>query len=541
MKWWILGFSILILLLAAHSLERRLLRSELKEAGIQVLNDGTHLDDASNTAMRRTWFLLLTEIDPLFALPGVNLHQFQESITMLASQRDRIAGYYPEEEAAVVRASLYPTTFLTEIVRLEEKRRSLDGTVVKNVSYHLQLLKTMRVYRSDIEALRDALDTHLDDKAVFGYPSDASASTDSIISSLLKLDEVAKEKRSTALLRATCSIYMHPGCPRIMSLVGSRTAISQTTSSPPSRNEKPIRIILDRIHRAAPYYGTGEQFPTIRMSSVCFREATGVLPWTMPVGSTTALRIARADEILIYNVEAEAAALATEKTSATTLQQSGSAITTNQHAFTQGVRLLYQPTGNGYLCPDAGTDFGTMVRTLGVHEALRTQQIFTKEIDAGLYALEAKLRRQDEVLENDASEYIARASAYVHAHGITYTKEALGNDAFKALWETIVQYKSSSYRTEEILAGIVFENTYVENELARGGSFPLKALLWPRSSPSVLFLTFNSSSNSPIAFRSGYRDVNTTPFFTTYSKLQATYSPAWIEAELLRLSKLYED
>ena len=114
-----------------------------------------------NKLLQLAYFSIVARVDPLLALPGVDLETFRISIDELKASQEKIASVYNSEDREVIQTSLYPISFLKSLHTLEKLRRQL----IENPSfdyaemYQQQFNETYKLYIKDIQNFQHAIET----------------------------------------------------------------------------------------------------------------------------------------------------------------------------------------------------------------------------------------------------------------------------------------------------------------------------------------------------------------------------------------------
>ena len=516
----------------AHS-QRQKLEDDFRSAGITAINDAP-IGDASLAELRREWFVTINRIDPIFALEGTDPENLRSSVEMLGKQEESIAAIYPDEEGAAIREALYPIAYLSKLPELEARRSELTEADSAAVAKYASLQReAILVYEQDIRRLIDTMHEYGRSDWTLATIGGGQTTIEETIESLEKIEEYAHALRVQSTGRTKCLRRYAASCERIQDALARRASSIAEVGEAPSEHYDVVPI-LTRLHQGAPHFADPQSMPKVAMRSACYPESGAMLPWTTPIHGKKARRISVADDIYMHDVGSLFAS-----NDEAQIRLHGS--TTMSRANAAGVRYLYQISGNAYLCPDAGIDFGNVARVIGMRDVLEDGSIFTPPVSETMSALEKRLISGDPVSLADAREYAYRAARFVAENGITRSIEVLGSDQYDSLESAIALYREASFATDEILNATFLENNYVLQNAAEHSVIPLRDVIMARSSPSVLFLSFNSTIAQEPRFIGRFVPVDIARYhFTTYSTLRnAGMSDADIARALLRLPDAY--
>jgi len=108
-------------------------------------------------------YVRLTQANPLFAWPGVNLDHMEKTVSILEQSRAEIVNLVGAQYTGLQRDrvanTLYPTEYLSQMIALETLRRTLyqHRTLTDLQTYQAQLVRTIGSYQSYLNILIPAL------------------------------------------------------------------------------------------------------------------------------------------------------------------------------------------------------------------------------------------------------------------------------------------------------------------------------------------------------------------------------------------------
>jgi len=108
-------------------------------------------------------YVRLSQVEPIFAWPGVDLERMTTAIALLGKSRSEIISLvkkqYNEQQQNRVQKVLYPTQYLSEMVVLEGLRRALpqNASEMGLHEYQQQLERTISAYQAYLNVLIPAL------------------------------------------------------------------------------------------------------------------------------------------------------------------------------------------------------------------------------------------------------------------------------------------------------------------------------------------------------------------------------------------------
>ena len=131
-----------------------------------------------NKLLQLAYFSVVARVDPLLALPGVDLETFRMVIEELEMSQEKIASVYSSEDREIIQASLYPISFLKSLHTLEQLRRQLIETPSFNDAevYQQQFNETYELYVKDIQTLWYAIEAQDSNNEEITQTTEAQAS-----------------------------------------------------------------------------------------------------------------------------------------------------------------------------------------------------------------------------------------------------------------------------------------------------------------------------------------------------------------------------
>ncbi len=118
-------------------------------------------DKNSPNALKLAYAKTMARRSPFFALPEINLDDFEYAVAELEKTQEKLANLQKtRREKILVGSSLYPTQFLKALSETERARRQFldSGSESDMWSYQAKEKKTLFVYRQSLKRFRDAFD-----------------------------------------------------------------------------------------------------------------------------------------------------------------------------------------------------------------------------------------------------------------------------------------------------------------------------------------------------------------------------------------------
>ncbi len=215
---------------------------------------GAYAQDVSQDVseeQRVDHYMRLTQVDPLYAWPAVDLDNMEKAILALEISRAEILAFadqYSDDQRARISIALYPTAYLTEMVAFERQRRALSDDAGKDKlnAYQSQLLRTIEAHQSYLSDLQAALNATASEVSYKGLEYHFGRSSFAHFIAGIEACRVdAAQSREQAERRWKCLGTETPGCETpVWSVVPGPKDIEFTFEifeQPPARITKAIR------------------------------------------------------------------------------------------------------------------------------------------------------------------------------------------------------------------------------------------------------------------------------------------------------------
>jgi hypothetical protein len=474
--------------LAIHALVRSLLAALV---ALSTLAVGTHAQELSD-AQRQARYLRLTQVNPLYAMPAVNLTQMEQAVASLVASRTEIlsvADQYGAAQRKRIAAALYPTAYLSEMIALEVQRRALAKGAGKEQlrAYQSQLLYTIDAYAAYISSLLDALKATADDVSYKGleYHFGRSSFTH-FIAGIEAYHADAVRARDQAQARWACLETDLAECERpVWSAVPNPKPLDYSTDI---FERAPARIT--RAIRAQGQLGGKPVGPgwTMLNGSDCSAGDTPVpyLLWRFPTASGVAIfRPEVVSDVLVHDHQIDRNSNAYERILDSLGMQ----------------RFLFQPHTNLYACPDAAGD-SARLRTMAYMFAVAktfdwhpTGEV-SPELEVALaraWDVSQRLRTAPVLTETAAQRLAHEVTAVLADFGREQMIGALGATRLRQLETIALAYRLRTPYFAQDIMNLVYGNTAIGDYVPHAPWGFLEELLFTRNGPELLLGGTNPS------------------------------------------------
>jgi hypothetical protein len=166
-----------------------------------------------------------------------------------------------------------------------------------------------------------------------------------------------------------------------------------------------------------------------------------------------------------------------------------------------GVRFLYQPPTNYYMCPDIAFDEAEVatlyvIRTALGEEAL-IRELTQEQIDAlsleEAAMLEERIISAEIVTPELVSDYLSILSDLLHIHSEVGLARTLGANTVKKIEMVLLMYDQKSANFHEMVWNAVRTNSVIRPVTQHGAEMPLASVFVTRGFTPVLLLQSNRS------------------------------------------------
>ena len=458
--------------------------------GIEYTITDVELDGVSvarqNKLLRLAYFATVMRIDPLLALPGVDLEVFYAAIGELERSQERIASVYSSEETKdLILTSLYPISFLKSLHDLEQLRRQVIGnpSFSDAEAYQQQFAHTYKLYRETMTAFQYAIEEHIPDEvkeSIFSFHTGYS-DVEFFANTLKKyqdgIAQVYKMQRNRFRCYEGkikyCSEIVRPQLPSIVSSI-----VSDEYKDTILQHQAFVKAF-----REEPYRGYSHPYARVELStSRCGDQGKPgyYYPWWREDDSgLSVFRPELLHEIFFYDLwhgwhsEWEYA---------------------KAYRALGGPQYLYQSIANHYVCPDLGLDMTTMLSMLYVAEnklrlspvGLDPQPEIDTLIDAVTSAYYA-LPDSQHLTQVTIESYITALHVLLTSVSEPDLYEYIGPTTTQALHDLVTVYYARTASLPDVLMSLVSNNEAVADYALYGTPTGLPSLLLLQTAPMVLY------------------------------------------------------
>lgn len=472
-----IGVALLVGLIVFFALQRATLVQQ--HGGATFVSS---LDTPLHT-LKLAWYREVALIDPIYALEGTDPTSLSNAIEDLREFQEKIAALYPNENrSALMRA--VPFSYLESLAWTEAARQEFlnNPSLLNALAYHRSFSRTSKRYIEDANKYLAVIKEHpLETNVML---ADGEISTESIVRGMNIALVDAEIKRSESGLRLRCLIYFNDACPSIEKLNYARLAdlersLPQETEATASQLQESLHI-LSALKDFQP-----SDSPIVSLPSPCAQNAKDTfLTWYMQLENGKARKHTSVQDILIHDLELQ-------KTAAVAGTRPPRADDNLVEWFTeQGVRYLFQPTGNLYRCASAIETERMISGAQAVQRYIQTKQSLSTEglRSDELAQLEQRLMNADTISAHDVHAYILQL-----ARMRTLSKLPGAAEGIEHVDRLIAEFRGGTTKFDELLRATTADNAYIELITRHDAQMHLPLLLVTRSFP---WLTFRTSDPS---------------------------------------------
>ena len=487
--------------------------------GRVVRSDGGAVGLAESLrALRLMRYALLTRIDPVFALSGVDLDRLTVAIRALEESLVALAATSSPEERERI-SDLYPVRWLATLPELERERRALIASPSLAAVQHYQVRLSESIamaleessrlaehvrWASNQEAERRGLAAGANLTITFLR---TSTDTETFLKALASIRQGFRVQGEKAEARAGCLSLLR-SC-RVLAEFGWGTFLpagahaSVQERAPVDEN---VRLLLRQLWDREGYR-TGPR--VVAVATSCFggagrarpfeltwkpqRQISRSIPPWASFGLGDVLEPQLLDAMYFINLEGSARVRQAYRPLAE-----------------QNFPLFWHIATHLYTCPDLGylgrlTALERLARDLASAPLFRaTAAAAAPEFTAALGALRAAEDRRaglTSVGEDDVRGFVSRIGELLVTHGEAALAATVGAEAALRTGEIVQQFFQSSAAFDELVAAGAFRNYRLPQWSAvTAGQNPSAAYLFMISSaPSLYFLPFNYTFGDALA------------------------------------------
>ncbi len=440
----------------------------------EVFHDGVRIRGTrSLVPLQLAYAASLAERNPIMALPGVSLDEFDDALDRMQRTQARLAAKQTSAfDASLVSEHLYPIAFLRAALELERARREFVGSpAMSSMRRYENLLRVaVLAYRSDLRdfsaAFRSAVPENAPDYAAQRY----IITRDDTLAALTYIDKAATITERQVRDRSQCVSGNVVFCDADELSLPTFTSLDVVTIPSPN-SLRDVRAALDESGV------TLEPGPDVLLSnSYCVRGAAGPVVYAIE-------RLSRAGADLAYPSPILASDITLVDATEYDEYPFFSYFTDNGATYVPLRDLAY------YTCPRAGMEQGRVLATLRVAETASVVQ--ASDLADG--ALRTELQALETELANPRMVTEASATRYLNAVQPLLGEDGLAENARKTLLDAMLVMRTASPGTLQVMRDIVlFEET--DMLLATQGidfDFGSRYLFYVRSGFLPLFLANN--------------------------------------------------
>lgn len=465
-----------------------------------------------------------TQVDPLFAWPGVNLADMNIAIETLKKSRDEIVSltgkqYNPEITDRVQR-TLYPTQYLREMVQLENLRRGLseNATFTALETYQAQLTLTIRSYQEYLDMLLPVLEKTANEQKHKGLQYHfGQSSFKHFLSTLRHYRSDVDDMMQKSLHRWDCANNISTECTYdVWPILTDAPSMMIDTAS----FKSDAANITSSVRINSKLYGNPDR-PNwaVTTSHRCFAKYTQVhyFLWELDLGE--GVPIWKADvvnDVLVHDHRI------TDET-------------TNQYEKLLnklGAKgYVYQPHTTQYACPDLAADTGLIRSMSYVHNRLKTIDWDIAEdnqsVQYGQLHSDAQKITELSYLNEPLIQNFMRDLNILLSSGTEEELRAIwGGNQQQIFEEMALTYRNKTFHLSRDIMALVYANTAIGDYVNYAQWGFVDELLFIRNAPALLLGGFN-----PSIITNGYPHVEkyrkeTSPQLQSYNEqLSQKFTP----------------
>ncbi len=476
-----------------------------------VLNKKDTLSEAAGQYLRQT------QVDPMFAWPGVNLADMDIAIETLKKSRGEIVALagkqYSSNITDRVQRVLYPTQYLHEMGKLENLRRKLskNAAFTDLQAYQAQLALTIRSYQDYLDMLIPILEKTAKEQDYKGLQYHfGQSSFKHFLSVLHRYRSDLDDMLQKASLRWDCventtTECINPTWP----VLGE---VPRVPIDAESFNSETAHI-TSSVRMNSKLYGNPDH-PNwaVTTSHRCFAKhgQAYYFLWELDLGE--GVPIWKADvvnDVLVHDHQV------TDQT-------------TNQYEIMLnklGAKgYVYQPYTTQYACPDLAADTGLIRSMSYVYDSLK--RIDWPSVEGNQLGQHEKLQKgalkitglsylSEPLIQN----FIRDLNIFLNNHTREELSAIWGETQLQIFEEMALTYRTRTYHLSRDIMALVYANTAIGDYVNYAKWGFVDELLFIRNAPALLLGGFNPSINP-----NGYQHVEqhrkeTSPQLQSYNEL----------------------
>ena len=439
-------------------------------------------------------YVQLSQIEPLFAWPDVNLDHMNTAISLLEQSRTEIVALvgeqYDNHQQDRVQKALYPTQYLSEMITLERLRRALpqNATLLGAKTYQAQLERTIDAYQTYLNVLIPALlqtsraqnyeglEYHFG-RSSFGYFMSGIRSYRAQSAHVLKL--ASHRWGCVSEDGLTCVDAKWPEIPKPVELIVDENVFTND----------PANIISEMRMNSKPLGQTVNPKWAVTYTHECFSYRPQVYYFLWEFSSGYDVPIWRADvvnDVLVHDHRVTEGTGNGYEKKLDSLGADG---------------YLHQSFTNHYACPDIASDTSLIRAMVSVYQALdgfMWEQSNSSGSDASAQYNKLRSKAAAIIRKHYVSEYLVRDFMYnLNVMMNSYTPEELvafwGVKQQLALEKMMLAYINQTSNLSRDIMNLVYSNSAIGDYVRYAPWGFLEELLFTRNAPELLLGGSNPS------------------------------------------------
>jgi len=488
-------------------------------------------------------FWLQTNLDPILALPGVNLSELEAATAKLPDSQNQVLTFYSQEDQKLIEDLLHPYDFLQSLTKTEKSRREfiLEPSLWRAVKYQHHLSQSLNLLHTYQKKLSDLFLTFNLDHDLWYF---AGITRDKYVALQLSNSYQESQKqlaisqsRLWCLLGAKPHHQCHINLPN--TIVPIHTTITPSDQTDTNIYANILRSYLNK-YKSGLVSLTRENITNIPLihlnKSACTQSdsATYLLTWRSSRNSgLPGLWITTANEVIFHDLQKRRNDLHTAMADL-------------------GASYEFQPF-NQYLCIDGSLDVGQIRTAYYLYNDLKSQPLFLANTISEENSDIAKISELEKIIIDstaiididDIENYILYIQRMVYNEP-ELLKQNLGETSFMRTMDIITIWRSQSGWLESEISRLDDLAVTTEGTL-KNIPIELKLLFTTRSYFSTTLLSGNMTLyEQPLSFLFERRDLDLAEVGLTLlpevmDKLQIdiTDMPEYINSQDLLTNEVY--
>lgn len=448
-------------------------------------------------------YVIAARIDPIFALPGVDIQNLRVAIEALEVSRNEFLDSFEPHEQKLLRDTLYPLDFLEKLSQSENTRRTFidDPSYASARAYHEAIKAALSAYKENVRDFTRIVRT-FDDRTLGFW--DGTTNPRHIAGILEEAASEASRRSREESLRFMCLSYGFP-CPSLLQAQGATMPDYENEAGDtlPPAIERNLAIVDGRADRPAQtltQWGEEWHARTARVLDEDPPSPLSALPVALHRDSHCTLD-GESAYVRFWWSNSRASDIPTERLSLVNDLYFHD-VESAQSDFEQelkalGVLYMYQPL-NPFVCIDYGNDSAAIFTARAIQRSLQNHSLFIDREPDGellerLRELEGAIRESQDVLSTHTVdvfigllESLLLSGENPPLHTLIGRESALQAEQLITLWKS----KSAGF---EHLVGYADDENVTTRLLAQYRDLTLEELFLIRSYASILFQLSNET------------------------------------------------